>query len=348
MSDRSPLIIFVTVITALLIGLGGGYTWYWNQLADGLHDGLEVWLGKRRAEGFVAETRDVNVEGFPFQVNIGVDQLVLGRGDMRARDISKGRIWRLRGADLTAEISPFDPTEARIELRGPQIFSYIDRAGQRRTVKGQATSAHGVIQLSAAGQISAFSATFDGLVLSGSALTVPLAMDRLKAEAKITDALEISAQADRLRLPEGTDQALGDVIDIARLDATLSGELPLSWTRASVSAWRDQGGVIDITRARIKWSSLNLEGGGKITLDDALRPKVTGRAQVRGHAETIAAYQKSGLIKPLNAAALTVALSLMGRDGEGNISMPLSVRKGRLHVGPVPVAKLQALKFPKE
>lgn len=333
---------------ALLGGLAGGYTWYWYKLADGISDGLKVWLGKRRAEGFQAEAGPISTSGFPFDIELTVGDAVLGRGTP-----GQARAWRWQGRKLTARLSPFEPW--RIELATPaaQDMTFTESPGNLKKLRLQADDARGVIEIGPDGRLARVRTDFMILGLSGSALPGPVAARHLTLESRwrgadAQHAIEVSLQADAVQLPAKTDPVLGDAVDVARLDATVSGPPPRSWTDPAIRVWRDDGGTVEITRARIKWGPLDATSVGTMALDQDMRPLISATAGLIDYDKTIRAYKKADFITPLNAAALTIALNMLQRDPEGRIRIAVTGQNGRLKVGPVNVARLLPLRFPAE
>jgi len=343
---RATLTLLGVVTVLLLGGVGGGYTWYWYQLADGMRDGLNIWMGQRRAEGFQAEAGPIAVSGFPFDVVATIGQAELGHGDL-----SRPRAWHWQGKDFVARLSPMTPWRILVATAAAQTLKFTDAAGRQKNLRAQADQTTAVIEVGGDGRLSRVQGNFHILGLSGSAMPAPIAVRRLKLEARPWGAakqfaVDLSLSAEALHLPENTDQVLGDVVDIARANATVSGPPPTGWTKAAVSAWRDNGGTVEINAARIKWGTLDTTGTGTLALDQHMRPLFSATGALKGYVETIKGYKKNGLITPLNAAALTIALNMQRRDVEGRIKIAITGQNGELRIGPMKVARLKPLRFP--
>jgi len=348
LANRPSLFVTGAVVLALLGGLAGGYSWYWYQLADGIQDGLKVWLGKRRAEGFQAEAGPIGTSGFPFDIELTVGVAVLGRGTP-----NQARSWHWQGRQLQARLSPFEPWRIHLATRAAQNMTFTESPGKPKKLRVQADDARGVIEIGPDGRLARILTEFEIIGLSGNALPGPVAAQHLTMESRLRGAdanyaIDVSLQADAVQLPANTDPVLGDAVDVARLDATLSGPPPRSWADPAIRAWRDDGGTIDVTRARIKWGPLDATSVGTIALDQEMRPLISATAGLKDYDKTIKAYKKAAFITPLNAAALTIALNMLRRDAEGRIKIAVTGQNGRLKVGPVNVARLRPLRFPAE
>jgi hypothetical protein len=336
------------VALIMLGGLAGGYTWYWYQLADGVHDSVNIWLGQRRAAGLQAEAGPIEVSGYPFDLVAAIGQAVLGRGAA-----GEPGAWRWRGKALELRLSPLAPSRIYLATTAPQMLEFTNARGESLNFRARADTAGGVIDLGLDGRLTRFQGDIRILVLSSAALPGPVAVRRLRFDLqprgrRENHALDLSAQADALHLPKNSNAVLGDVIDVVRLDATVSGPPPGRWTAPAVSAWRDNGGTVEITRARIKWGSLDVAAVGTATLDERMRPLFSATGALKGYLEIITAYKKSGLISPLKAAGLTIALNMLRRDAEGRVKISLAGQNGLLKVGPITVARLKPIPLPAE
>jgi hypothetical protein len=341
LENRSPLALVAVLIISLLAGLSGGYVWYWNQLADGLQDGLKIWLGQRRAEGFVAESGPVNVSGFPWSVDATIARLELGR-------VNKGEpgYWRWNALDIATTQSPLKPWRILVTTHAPQRAEFTDRRGTVLNLIAAAREAKGKFDIANDGRLAGVDVRFDGLALSGSALAGPVLAGRLTAKAKLLQVTEIDLLADKILLPKNIAPIFGDLVEVVRLQATIAGPLPRSWSQGPVIAWRDAGGIVDFTRTRVIWGNLDVTALGTLTLDNRLRPLGSGTASFKDHDKTIRSLADRGLITPLNAAGLTIGLNMLGKEVNGSITVPVTAQGGELKVGSFSAARLKPLRLP--
>ncbi len=346
MDKRQSIIIVIAAVVAILAGGAGGYGWYWSNLADGLKANVAVWLGQRRAQGYLAEAPPMRISGFPFEVVGKMAHAELGRGDIEAPAVGQPSPWHWRGERLQVRLDPLNPWRAELNLKGKQKLSFVDQRGVRQDIDGKAESARGVVEFYADGKWSGGTADIRNLQLTSAQVEKPLTVAQATFSGKSGEMLTLSTQLDGVALPIVADPVLGESIELLRLDVSLSNPLPTGWTRSDVTGWRDDGGVVEIARARLKWGTLDLTVAGTLALDAALRPQASGTAKLRGHAEVIAAYRENGMITAMNAAALTIALNVLGRDADGAVNIPVTVQEGRLKVGPMEIARLTPLTLP--
>ena len=346
---RSPLAIGSLLVIAMATGLAGGYTWYWHQLADGLQDGLKIWLDQRQAEGFVTENGTVETDGYPFSVEARIASLTLGRGNK-----GEAGYWRWQAGMIGATLDPADPWRIRLTTTAPVSGEFTDPSGSLQQLQATASSATGVVSVARNGQLTAIDTAFKALTLTGSALAGPVQAEQITARVKAGPPPTtttprntlVDIQGNNLQLPTNIDLLFGETVDVFRLQATMNGQLPMAWSRPHITAWRNTGGSVDLTRARIKWGTLDLVAQGTVALDALMRPQGSGTATLRGHNESIRSLADRRLITPLNAAALTIGLNMLGRTENGAVKFPVSARDGRLKIGTVAATRLKPLQFP--
>jgi hypothetical protein len=338
---QSPLALVAILVVALLAGLTGGYVWYWNQLADSMGDGLKIWLGQRRAEGLVAENGRLETSGFPFAVQLDIASLELGRGD-------KGQqgYWAWSARDISASLSPLKPWRINATTTAPQNAHFTDAAGAPRNLTMAARKSKAVVDIANDGRLAAVDLRFEAMALTGSALKGPVLAGRLNAHADLLQETKIDIQGDSILLPKKLKPAFGEFVEVVRLAATVTGPLPKSWSRGPVTAWRDDGGTVDLTRGRVKWGKLDVTGSGTFALDSRMRPQGSGTANMRGHADSIKGLVERNLITPLNGAALTLGLNMLGQQSDGSIKLPFSAQNGKMKFGAISALVLKPFRFP--
>jgi hypothetical protein len=341
LASRSPFAVAGLAALVLLAGLVGGYSWYWNQLADGVRDGLNIWLGQRRAEGFVAEKGLFEISGFPLSVEGKLARLTLGRGEE-----GEAGYWRWVGRKITTNLKPWTPTRVDFATNAPQSAVFADKNGDLRDLAVAAKETTGQVEISATGRLATINLEFQALALAGSALVGPVLIGQAKAQAELLQDTRLDIQANNLQLPAEADPVFGQRVEVFRLQSIITGKIPGAWSRPAVTAWRDDGGTVEVTRARVKWGSLDMTAEGTLALDGRMHPLGSGTTTISGHNESLRSLVEKGLITPLNAAALSVALNMMGRDANGTVRFPITAQDGRVKVGPVSAIRLKPLRFP--
>ena len=83
-------------LLAVILIAASGWSGYWFVGQNGLSRGFETWFEARRAEGWVAETSDITVQGFPNRFDTGFSDLVLA-------DPATGLAWEAEFFQILAK-----------------------------------------------------------------------------------------------------------------------------------------------------------------------------------------------------------------------------------------------------
>jgi hypothetical protein len=250
---------------------------------------------------------------------------------------------------IQTKLSPINPSRVYLHLAGPQTLTIAD-SNNKQTIHISGGDTQGEIKTDGISVID-LSANFNSLILSGAVLNGATLITRLEIKLRHHESLggpavDVSLRSSSIQLPERTNRALGDFLDLVHLDISFLGPLPQAWTAREIGRWRDAGGVAEVRQARIKWGPLDTSAEGTVALDSEMRPLISGVGYFKGYPKTINAYKKAGLISPLKAAALTIALNMRHRDATGRITIPITGQHGQLLIGPWPATQLQPLLLP--
>jgi hypothetical protein len=172
-----------------------------------------------------------------------------------------------------------------------------------------------------------------------------------QAAAQGQPAVSMSVKAEAIDLPARLNWPLGPHIASVRLDAALNGPLPdATGLTAVATAWRDDGGSLEVRHVETHWGPLGLTATATLALDPELQPMGTGTAQVTGYAATLDALAKNGLMSRSAATTANAVLSLLadtpGDGGPSEVDVPLSLQYRTLSMRQVPLVRLPELDWP--
>ena len=133
------------------------------------------------------------------------------------------------------------------------------------------------------------------------------------------------------------------------LDATLMGKVGSGGILPALTAWRDDGGILEIDRFALGWSRLVLDASGTFAFDIAMQPVIATQARLRGHNETLDALVGAGVLAPGESLMARMAFRLLERSGgpgkPDEIRIALTVQQGWLYVGPVRLLRLPPIRW---
>jgi len=161
--------------------------------------------------------------------------------------------------------------------------------------------------------------------------------------------LRLPGSVHGLTLPESIKTPLGRTIGSIALDATLIGKAGTCGILPALTAWRDDGGILEIDSFALGWSRLVLEASGTFAFDIAMQPIVASQATLRGHNETLDALVDAGVLAPGESLMARMAFRLLERSGgpgkPDKIRIALTVQEGWLYVGPVRLLRLPPIRW---
>ncbi len=329
---------------ALLLVLLGAYSAYWLIVAGQVKNGVAAWAQTERARKIEISWQRIGVTGFPFAYRVALENTVLHDG--RVTPAPEVRIPR-----LFAGARPWD--FANWQLTAPEgISAALAGAGERPPLKVAAKTAAGVLAVDQqAGatlwlRLRDIDAEADERVPISSAnawITLPPKPPRSHIDPSVGLALDLR----QVQL-SGMTPVLGDTIDELAFGVTLKGGFPDGKLADAVSAWRDDGGAIELDNLQLKWSGLSATGTGTLALDRELQPIGSFSGAIEGYDQILTALVQSGHLRAADAGLARLALALLakaGPDGKPMIATAFTIQNGQMYLGPAKLGKAPHLSW---
>jgi hypothetical protein len=326
-------------LTAAVVAL---YSALWLILAHQARGQIDAYMAREREQGLNLAMADERTGGFPFRLEIQLDEVVaaglphMAEGHLTAPVVvAWARPWRLDDWHFAL------PQGARVEA--PQHSVAIARlSGAVSSVLGPGATPGGEradVELT------------DVSVTSGERLTkvdaarlilhLPPTAPRIHEEPLFS----VTVEAHHIALAAGL-APLGQQIDHLMLDATWRGPVPPGTLPNALAAWRDDGGTIELQGIDLGWGPLILAADGTLALDKALQPLGAFSARIMGYDAILDALIDTGAIKQNDAALVRVGLSMMaqrGADGTPQLKTPVSIQDDAVYLGPARLVKLMPI-----
>lgn len=331
-ASRAIRLLFVGL--GLLLILTGGYGLWWHYLTTTLKGELDHWVAEQVAAGWKITTGTVVVGGFPLHAVLTVPS--------PAVEDPSGNLWR--GPPLAVIFSPFDPRYPHLEGPGRHVF----------TIKGRDP-----LSISAEG--ASADLRFDGQGLGDASIDLAAAaagsvrVGRLTvqwhrlAAGRVEHTVAswgLRVLVENLALPDDPRLLFGSLLPSIRLETHLQGSLGGGSPVQALTAWRDDGGTLEIDSLSINWPPLILSGKGTLALDRDLQPILASDCNVRGLFEAVDALTRGGVVRARDAGMVKLVFGLMmkpGKDGEKTLNVPVTVQNRVLSIGPVKLFELPAV-----
>jgi hypothetical protein len=329
---------FVLIAATAAVIAAGALGLYWVWAAGQVRAAIAEWSDAQRAAGYHIAYGGPDVGGFPVRLSVHI----------AAPRIAAPQGWRWSGAAIAGQAAFWQPLSLRLALPLRQELVTVWR-GLERTLSLQAARAESLVRLDTRGQAVAATVEMADVTLREAAgwsarighmrhdITRPPAAPEAQPHTRV----------------EGTiaDLTLAQVpppwpvtIDRLAYAADLSGTLPPGEPAAALAAWRDGGGLLQVTNLTLIWGSLDVRADGTLALDALLRPEGAFAARIAGLPEMLDALVAQGMMQPGAAAALRIAVLTLseGRDGNGRptVRLPVTLQDGTIFLGPVALARV--------
>ncbi|MGH6940869.1 MAG: DUF2125 domain-containing protein [Hypericibacter sp.] len=331
MTRKSWIAALIAVL--VLAGLAGGWALWWHEAAGRFATSIDLWIAARRAEGYKIEAQRDPIGGFPFRLRTRIAAPTAAAGDGS---------WSWSGPDLAIDAPAWSPLDIAFAMPGAH---QVQARGHHYEV--EAKTAEGLLSLATDGRLDRFRLTAGGIsaqepdkpAATIESLYATVSQPAPDPAAAIAASLAFDLGAENVTMPPDPRLALGPKLDHLATSGRLEGPLPRGFDAASLAAWRDAGGAVDLDLVGLAWGPLRLTGSGTFALDDQLRPLAAANTSVQGTIETLQALADAGLMKPNDAQLAALGLALLS-DGQGRVKLPLTAQDGELRSGPLKLAKL--------
>jgi hypothetical protein len=319
-------ILLAIVILAML-----GWSGYWYFGAQGREAALRGWLGERRADGWVAEAADVEVNGFPNRLDATVTGLELA-------DPASGWAW---GAERFQILSlSYKPHHLIAVWPGEQV---VGTPMETVRVSGDVLRGSVVFEPNTRLALDRATIELEGVTLAGDT-GWQASIDRAVLAARRTEGVpfshDIALDAQGLAPPEALSGLFGgDVLPRAMRQVKLDTVVVFDrdWDRQAVEEDNPEIQSVEIRELSADWGELDLRGQGSLAVDAEGFAEGTIRLRARNWERMIEIAEQSGALDAMVAGAVRTGLNLIAMvSGDGSsLTVPLEFENGRARIGPV-------------
>jgi hypothetical protein len=333
----------------------------WFMGAGLIRQNIEGWAAEWRAGGNALSYRSLEITGFPVLFHARMTDPVIGGADGAAP-------WEWRAPALQARLAPWQTRRIDgIELAGRHLVSFISKgAPVRLTI--DAARAEGSLEfapeaITAIGDAAGLKALNEA---NGERIEIVTAAVRADLSRRpdpdhLTPVIALGLDLGGVVLPPRLTGAriskaekagpLGPKIEALAFKGAVMGPISPAYDTEAFAAWRDSGGTVEIENFRIHWGPLRLSANGTLALDAKMQPMGALKTTIAGFAETLDALVAARAMKEKNARTAKFVLAMLAKspapDAPPELSLPLTVQKRTLSVGPVAIANMPPLRWPR-
>ncbi len=318
------------LVLLLVLGGGTGYWFYWNHLAEGLRAGLDRWVADRRADGIDVRHGPVEVSGFPYRLLLNVSAPAVSVPQEPAAPA-----WSAAALDIYFQ--PWNLHHVILQPQGAQQLGWGPPERRQATVI-QTADTRASVRFDAAARLETIATDMRDVVADGDSpvrqagrLQIHYRENDGQTPERPEHSVNLALTGDDIVLVPGL-VPVSDTFQQAAL-SVLVRPVPKAASPEALDAWRDESGVIDISRVAFLTDRLRVSGDGTIALDLNRRPEGAMTFVVHGADRFIDALTSQGRMSELARVGLRMAVSALEKtDKEGNrvVTLPLTVQDGTL------------------
>jgi hypothetical protein len=312
----------------VIVGIGG-YWFYWNALADGLKQGFDRWVADRTAEGVEVSHGAVEVNGFPYRL-----ELHIPKPSLSAPRLTVQPSW---SADkLVLYFQAWQRGRGIASAEGVQKVGWAEGT-VRRNAQVTTDKSLASFRFTDRGEITRLDTDMTNVKVTGS--LAMRAADRVQTRAEYRSmpdgrtAFDTKVRGEKLLLDPSVTP-LGEQIDL--MDVSIEWEpLPGSPSPADLDRWRDSGGIMQLSRIEMVAGELAITGDGTFSLDPDRRPEGAAALIVRGADAFVDAVSAAGQIGAGGRLGLKLAITALeetDKQGKRFVKVPIAVQEGRLKI----------------
>lgn len=327
----------VIVIAAL------GWFGYWFFGAQAATTAFERWFDARRAEGWVADMSDISIQGFPNRFDINFNEITLA-------DPATGWAWEAPFFQLLA--LSYRPNHVIAVWPHTQRIATPDR---KYTLASEDMRASLVLRGDTDLAVERAILTAQSLILAATgaqvqtrAQALTLGVERVPTDPtsyRLGLNAEGFAPSQDWRTQLDPDRTLPATLEALNADVTIAFDRP--WDRFAIEDARPQPRQIRIRLAQATWGQLSLQAAGTLDVDSAGVAEGTVTIKAQNWRDIVTLMRNSGQVPGGVVSALEEGLSLLARlaGNPKTLDVPLGFSKGRIWLGPVPIAAAPVLKL---
>lgn len=335
----------LALVAAILGGLAVLYTVYWFSLAQSLKATFIGWLDQRAVSGRSAAVQRVTVAGFPATLVLHLTDFSLGGSD------GKGAAWSWKADTARLESSPWNPQRYRLDLSGHHALhfstdgeDFIYNASVKRLTVAATLGFDGFPEQASA-EVKDMHLTpvnTAPLIALGSLLLSFSTNDGDVEPLRFSLELETFKGPNLIGSPFGGDYRR--VVINGRQTGRLAYRPPLL---SALADWRDKGGTLEFDRLAFDHGPILLSADGTVSLDSRMQPLAAFATRSEGFFEAVDGLRKLGMVASGDATLAKIVLGVLSKPsrngGRPYIDMPVSIKNGAVHAGPVPLLRLKPI-----
>ncbi|AMW34481.1 DUF2125 domain-containing protein [Haematospirillum jordaniae] len=320
---------FITITAIVLTCLTGLYAACWFLAASVITRAWNETQSQLPEAGWTLSSIPITLSGFPGIMTIDAGKVEIGH--------SSG--FHVALDQMQVHVRPWALFSPEIRTSGP--ISIIVPSGEKYHFRAMDSVL--AVNITASGTLTGLHHELRHVVLDGGKAVPLIKADLVKLSAHIEPeeksaqkpALgQISLTLDQLDVQDQNGRSHAAIPEGAAINLELFGILPKSGTwKDRLDGWRQHGGTVEIKRIGLQYKHASANIRGTLALDKRLQPEAAVTAEIHGTRELPGILLGQGILKPSEAAILSMVLTAMSHNKPGNPVIPLTLQDNTLRVG---------------
>ena len=260
MKYSSRFFLYAPILLFLLLAAAAGANWW--SMAEALSLKLDALNGHRAMPGVTLSFASKAISGFPFNLDVVF-------ADFRVEVATDHGPAAWRSEKFALHALAYGREQMIFEAAGKQLLTWTDLERRHHVLPFEVGEWHASSIVGEHGL-----ARFD-MDLSGLGSPALIAA-RIQLHAREhAGAIDLAAEANSVRLSGGLASPFGDMVVLARVNASTPAK-PFDAIRtadagweAALERWRRDGGVLHVDDLELNWSRIGAIGKGALSLDES-------------------------------------------------------------------------------
>lgn len=329
-----------------IAAIGGGYSYWWNTVAERGKDEIRAEQKKLASQGIDITYDPIEVSGFPYRVKYDLNQFAVTQfKNNQEEKVTFENVWVV--------IQPWNFRHAIFGTEKP--FTYTHLSGDQ-TSKAVITPKQilGSMTIDKEQRLDSLAIDAENLAVLADD-TRNYQINRLQIHERPFDITETASdkstttkkgrqfaiRLNDISLDKKLDSPLGHDIQKMNILATIEGSWDDLKDREMITKWRDAGGIVNIDEISVKWGESTFTSSGTLSVDNHLKPVGAITTQILDYEKGLKALSKEiGQDGAMMLGMMVLGLSKENEKGEKYLDIPLTLQDGWVYFETMKLTKL--------
>ncbi|MCF6215325.1 MAG: DUF2125 domain-containing protein [Emcibacter sp.] len=335
-----------------------GYVFFWHYMAGAIEEKFGIWVSQQKSKGVSIKYKDLEISGFPYRMELSLNNLRIVKTAEDKAPIS------LLSPHVILVAFPWNINHGVIFSDGAIVHIGSSRNPALSLTIGKTRASAKIDILKRKFQTASF--VMEDVSWGGGKSVKRSAAEEVKLHIMQPETPEASLPFNDMELPilmkvylEATDVVVQEIpvgifgkkADQVKIDLQFHGEKFPSFSKESLSIWRDSGGTVDVKSLSVSSGNMDMILDGEATLDQDLKPLGAFAAKIHGIDHIVTILSGHSAFQQAPGAMILQELRRMSKKNgaganpeekqrEDTLDLAISLQGGLLFLGPIPVYEL--------